>query len=99
MFGIGIPELVIIFIIALLVLGPKKLPEIAKALGRAFAEFKRATEEIKSSMQDEIQKVAKTTEPLKEITTSIKDDIEKAASVKDSITKLAEAPAESPKKK
>jgi len=50
MFGLGIPEIVIIMVIALLVLGPQKLPEIAKALGRAMGEFKRATEELRESV-------------------------------------------------
>jgi len=50
MFGIGIPELIVIFIVALLVFGPKKLPELGKALGRGLAEFKRATEEIKEEI-------------------------------------------------
>lgn len=69
MFGIGIPELVVIFIIALIVIGPQKLPDIAKAFGKAFAEFKKATEEIKSSVKDDIEKVTKSsTEALKEVT-------------------------------
>lgn len=52
MFGIGLQELIVILIIALIVIGPHKLPDLAKALGRAFAEFKRATEELKSSVKD-----------------------------------------------
>lgn len=58
MFGIGVSELIIIFIIALIVIGPQKLPDIAKALGKAFAEFKKATEEIKNSVKDDIEKTA-----------------------------------------
>jgi Tat protein translocase TatB subunit len=53
MFGIGMPELLLILALALIVLGPKKLPDIAKALGRGLAEFKRATEELKSSINEE----------------------------------------------
>ena len=50
MFGIGPTELIIILVIALIVIGPKKLPDLAKALGKGMAEFKKATREIKESL-------------------------------------------------
>ncbi|MFH0994930.1 MAG: Sec-independent protein translocase protein TatB [Pseudomonadota bacterium] len=50
MFGIGMQELVLILVIALIILGPKKLPDVAKALGKALNEFKRATSDIKESL-------------------------------------------------
>lgn len=51
MFGsIGITELIVIFVVALLVIGPKRLPEVAKSLGRALGEFKRATTDFQRSM-------------------------------------------------
>ncbi len=53
MFGIGMPELLLILGLALIVLGPKKLPELAKTLGKGLAEFRRATDELK----DEFRKV------------------------------------------
>ncbi|MFZ5569309.1 MAG: twin-arginine translocase TatA/TatE family subunit [Thermodesulfobacteriota bacterium] len=49
MFGIGMPEMLLILVVALIVIGPKKLPDLAKSLGRAFGEFRRATTELKES--------------------------------------------------
>lgn len=50
MFGIGMPELIIILVIALIVIGPSKLPDLAKALGKGMREFRKATQEIKESL-------------------------------------------------
>lgn len=51
MFGIGMQELIIVLVVALIILGPKKLPEVAKSLGKALNEFKRATNDIKESLE------------------------------------------------
>ncbi len=51
MFGMGMPEILLILAIALIVIGPKKLPDLAKSLGRALGEFKKATTDLKESMQ------------------------------------------------
>jgi len=53
--SIGMPELVIIFVIALIIFGPRKLPELGKSLGRSINEFKRASNELKSTLEDEIR--------------------------------------------
>jgi len=50
MFGIGMPEVLLILAVALIVIGPKKLPDLAKSLGRAIGEFKKATQEFKQSI-------------------------------------------------
>jgi len=56
MFGsIGMPELVIIFVIALIIFGPRKLPELGKSLGRSINEFKRASNELKSTLEEEVR--------------------------------------------
>ena len=51
MFGIGMPELLLILAIALIVIGPKKLPDLAKSLGRTMREFKKATNEFKETIE------------------------------------------------
>jgi TatA/E family protein of Tat protein translocase len=51
MFGIGMPELLVILGLALIVLGPKRLPEIARALGKGMSEFRRATDELKEELR------------------------------------------------
>jgi TatA/E family protein of Tat protein translocase len=52
MFGIGMTELLVILVIGLLVIGPKKLPELARSLGRGLAEFRRASTEIRQEFMD-----------------------------------------------
>jgi Tat protein translocase TatB subunit len=51
MFGIGMPELMVIMVVALVVLGPKRLPEIARALGKGLAEFRRATADVNEELR------------------------------------------------
>ena len=61
MFGIGLPEMIIIMVIALIIIGPSKLPDLAKALGKGMAEFKKATQEIKESLEvdDDLKEIRK----------------------------------------
>ena len=60
---LGFQEILIIFVIALLVFGPKKLPELGKSLGKGLREFKKATDDLKSNWEDQVREVE---EPIKE---------------------------------
>ena len=55
MFGIGMQELIIIAIIALIIVGPKKLPDLAKTLGKGFSEFKKATDGITDDLKETLK--------------------------------------------
>ena len=61
---LGFPELILIFIVALIVFGPKRLPEIGKMVGKALGEFKKASDELKNTIEREVH-----AEELKELTT------------------------------
>jgi TatA/E family protein of Tat protein translocase len=61
MFGIGIQEMLLILLVVLLFFGPKRLPDLAKSLGKGLAEFKKASEEVKRSIDDAMKE-----EPAKE---------------------------------
>ena len=52
---IGFPELIVIFVVALIFFGPRKLPELGKSLGKSIAEFKKASNELKSTLEEEIR--------------------------------------------
>ena len=66
MFNIGVPELLIILAVALIVFGPRKLPEIGRTLGKALGEFRKATDDLKNTIEREVR-----LEELKEIGPSI----------------------------
>jgi TatA/E family protein of Tat protein translocase len=73
MFGLGMPEILLILAIALMVIGPKKLPDLAKALGRAMGEFKKAAQDFKQSID-----VENTVKEFKEPITKVADDLKAA---------------------
>ena len=56
MFGtLGMPELLVIFVIALIIFGPRRLPELGRSLGRSIAEFKKASSELRNTLEEEIR--------------------------------------------
>ncbi len=57
MFGIGTTEILVILLVALIVLGPSKLPQVARALGKGFAEFKKMTSGVKDAIDKEIERI------------------------------------------
>lgn len=59
LFGLGVPELVIILVIALVIFGPRKLPEIGQALGKGIREFKKSTSEIEDQVKQEFSETPK----------------------------------------
>jgi len=73
MFGIGMPELIIILGIALIIIGPKKFPELLRSLGRGLTELKRATNDIKSTVEGEMNKIAEETD-LKDIKDTVENE-------------------------
>lgn len=63
MFGIGMPELLVILVVALIVLGPKRLPEIARSLGKGMAEFRRASTEFQRTLSASLEEQPPATPP------------------------------------
>lgn len=92
MFGIGMPEMILILAVALIVIGPKKLPDLAKSLGRAMGEFKKATTEFKETMAVDSE-ISSVKETFTDITEEIKD------SVKLDMEPQADPPADAPEPK
>lgn len=72
---LGMGEIVVIFVLALLIFGPKKLPELGKTFGKGMAEFKRASNELKSTFQREMDNIDHETRDVKDLARTVQGDI------------------------
>jgi len=72
---VGVQEMIVIFLVALLLFGPKKLPELGKSIGKAITEFRRAQSELKATFESHMRELEKENESIKEVTRSYTNEI------------------------
>jgi len=72
---VGVQEMIVIFLVALVLFGPKKLPELGKTIGKAITEFRRAQSELKSTFESHMRELEKENESIKEVTRSYTNEI------------------------
>ena len=93
MFGIGMPELIIILAVALIVIGPQKLPDLARSLARAIGEFKKATREFKDTIEID-PSLSEVKKAFDEINTDIRETIDVRAELEKTVPEVSAPPAE-----
>ena len=95
---VGVQEMVVIFLVALVLFGPKKMPELGKTIGKAITEFRRAQSELKATFDSHMRELEKEGESIKEVTRSYTNEIYnsyngyESSSLSDSITYHGEEP-------
>jgi len=72
---VGVQEMVVIFLVALVLFGPKKLPELGKTIGKAITEFRRAQSELKATFETHMRELEKESDSIKEVTRSFTNDV------------------------
>ena len=72
---LGMGEIIVLFVLALLIFGPKKLPELGKTFGKGMAEFKRASNELKSTFQREMDNIERETKDVKDVARDVSKDL------------------------
>jgi sec-independent protein translocase protein TatA len=72
---IGFPEMIMIFVVALLIFGPKKLPELGRSFGKGVSEFKKASAELRSTFQREMDNIEQETKDVKNVAEDVKKDV------------------------
>jgi TatA/E family protein of Tat protein translocase len=72
---VGVQEMIVIFLVALVLFGPKKLPELGKTIGKAITEFRRAQSELKTTFESHMRELEKENESIKEVTRSYSNEI------------------------
>lgn len=88
MFGLGVPELILIFVVALIVFGPKRLPEIGRTIGKTLAEFKKATDELKHTVEREVH-----LDEMRQLSSTITNPLESVSRSEPAPPAVAEGPA------
>ena len=96
MFGIGMPELILILAVALIVIGPQKLPDLARSLARTIGEFKKATREFKDTIEID-PSLSEVKKAFDEINTDIRETIDMSPELEKPVSEVSAPPAEEDK--
>ena len=91
--SLGFPELIVIFVIALIIFGPRKLPEIGRSLGKGLAEFKKASNDLRSTLEEEIRLDETRSQLEASRTAQAAQDAQAAAALQVQASTITETPA------